>query len=98
MHRALLFCLLLASVGSAGCGASEALAEKFQTGMEAARDIQTASMPCLVATKAAELEACKDDPACENRVQAFWAAGVEKAVDILHGLWCGVRPDSQGCP
>ena len=70
--------------------------EAIERGLSGARDLAVVAEPCLVATKAAQEQACATDAACLAEVKAHWSKMAD-ALDAMHDAWCVVSPASEGC-
>lgn len=76
-----------------GCGASM---KDAAAALNAANTIATAAEPCLVSQRAALLAQCGGDATCEAAVREKFSA-LADAYDVLHGAWCVLVPDAEGC-
>lgn len=70
--------------------------EAIERGLSGARDLAVVAEPCLVATKAAQEQACATDAACLAEVRAHWSRMAD-ALDAMHDAWCVLSPSAEGC-
>lgn len=86
-----LLLLVGASAGLSGCG----LPAKVETALEASRDVAVFAESCAVEAQGLALERCETE-ACRAEVKAAFAP-IADALDLLHQVWCGLAPESEGC-
>lgn len=82
---------LLAFAALTGCG----LPAKVETALEASRDVAVFAESCAVEAQGLALDRCETE-VCRAEVKAAFVP-IADALDLLHGLWCGLSPTSEGC-
>lgn len=84
--------LLALTLALAGCAGQKA---QLESALEATRDIAAVAHPCLVAQQEQLVEQCQDE-ACKAKVRESFEP-IADAFEVLHELWCGLSPESEGC-
>lgn len=90
---AAVFIVAVLSAALSGCAGG---LQDAATALNAADDIATEAQPCLAAERKRLLEQCGVDLVCQETVKARFAE-IADAYDALHGAWCLLVPDAEGC-